>query len=282
MNAGLNAGLSASAEPNPNLIHTRIWDETGELDNAFATQRARCHGYDVYGAMLGRAGWSDMLFLLLRGEAPTAHQARQLDLLAVALANPGPRDAAVHAAMCGGVAGSTAAASLSAALAVGAGGNGGAREVLLAMQAWEACGTDMARWQAHIAAGPDTSVSIWPAAEPVPGFDPHGVSCATIVRQTLAALIGEAQSVFDEDPTRAHPLRWLAAERTALEALAGAPLAMAGVAAAALHALGFSAVQGEMLYLLLRLPGAAAHALEQTEMGFRKFPFYTIALEQTA
>ena len=34
-----------------------------------------------------------------------------------------------------------------------------------------------------------------------------------------------------------------------------------------------------MLFLMLRLPGAAAHALEQGEMGFRKFPFYTIEQE---
>ena len=50
--------------------------------------------------------------------------------LALALANPGPRDPMVHAAMCGGVGGSHAAASLIAALAVGAGQSGGAREVL--------------------------------------------------------------------------------------------------------------------------------------------------------
>ncbi len=256
---------------NPNLIHTRIWEEHSEADNAFATRGAHCHGYDVYGEMLGHAGWADMLFLLLRGEAPTAMQARQLDTLAVALANPGPRDASVHAAMCGGVAGSTAAASLTAALAVGAGSNGGAREVLLAMQGWEACGTDLALWQAHIAAEPDTAVSIWPAPEHVPGFEAHASAASTIVLQTLRALAGGAPA-----------LQWLEQQRAALEGAAGAPLAMAGVAAAALHALGFTAAQGEMLFLLLRLPGAAAHALEQTEMGFRKFPFYTISQEVAA
>lgn len=259
-------------DDNPNLIRTRIWQEQPEPDNDFATRAAFCHGYDVYGAMLGSAGWADMLFLLLRGEAPTARQAAVLDMLAVALANPGPRDPSVHAAMCGGVAGSTAAATLSAALAVGAGGNGGARELLLAMQGWAACGHDLALWRAHMLAEPDTAVSIWPAPEHVPGFDPHGLACTTIVRQTLDALCSVDQGTA---------LPWLATHRLALEAIAARPLAMVGVAAAALHDLGFTPAQAEMLFLLLRLPGAAAHALEQTEMGFRKFPFYAVQLQES-
>jgi len=53
---------------------------------------------------------------------------------------------------------------------------------------------------------------------------------------------------------------------------------MTGVAAAALSDLGFSPAEGEMLYLLLRLPGAAAHALEQQEQGYQRFPFYPVEL----
>ena len=270
---------------NPNLIHTRIWHEEPEPDNAFATRAAHCHGYDVYGAMLGHAGWADMVYLLLRGEAPGAAQARLLDTLAVALANPGPRDASVHAAMCGGVAGSTAAATLMAALGVGAGGHTGAREVLLAMQLWQACATDLAQWQARLAAPPDTAVSIWPRQEHAPGFDPHGRSTATIVRQALTTLAALENDAADgalaqlQDDGASGPLAWLAQHLAPVEAAAGAPLAMTGVAAAALHALGFSPAQGEMLFLLLRLPGAAAHALEQGEAGFRQFPFYTVAVQ---
>ncbi len=254
-----------------NLIHTRIWQEQPEPDNPFAIRSAHCHGYDVYGAMLGKAGWADMLYLLLRGEAPSARQARLLDTLAVALANPGPRDPSVHAAMCGGVAGSTAAATLVAALSVGAGGYLGAREVLLAMRLWAACGISLEAWRQQLAAAPDDAVSIWPRQEHAPGFDPHGVRTATIVLQTLACLAGISPGPH---------LGWLLAQRTALEAQAGCQLGMAGVAAAALHDLGFTPEQGEMLFLMLRLPGAAAHALEQHTAGFRQFPFFTIEAEQ--
>ena len=106
---------------NPNAIRSNIWREEPEPDNAFATRAAYCRGYDVYGEMLGHARWVEMLYLLFQKEAPTKLQADMLEALAVGLANPGPRDASVHAAMCGGVCGSTAASSLMAALAVGAG-----------------------------------------------------------------------------------------------------------------------------------------------------------------
>ena len=135
----------------PPSVRTRIWLEEPEPDNAFATRAAHCHGYDVYGQMLGHADWVDMIYLLFRGQRPTRSQADTLKVLAVALANAGPRDPAVHAAMCAGVGGSTAASCLMAALAVGAGQYGGGREVFLAMQHWTRCGTDLSAWQRELA-----------------------------------------------------------------------------------------------------------------------------------
>lgn len=257
-------------EKNTKQIHTRIWLEEPEPDNAFATRSAWCHGYDVYGDMLGRAGWVEMLYLLFRGEAPSAQQAALLETLALALANPGPRDPSVHAAMCGGVGGSTAASCLIAALAVGAGQLSGGRELFLAMEAWNSCGCDLNAWQRHLATPPDATASIWPTPEHPPGFDPHGVSTATTVKQTLACL-----AALSTEPR----LAWLDTNRSDLEAAAGCPLAMSGVAAAAFSDLGFTPEQGEMLHLLLRLPGAAAHALEHGKYGHKKFPFFGVELE---
>lgn len=251
------------------LIRTRIWREEPEPGNVFATRAAYCHGYDVYGEMLGQARWVDMLYLLFRGEAPSPAQADLLEALAVALANPGPRDASVHAAMCGGVGGSPSAACLMAALAVGAGGMSGGREVFLVMEAWERCGTDLAAWQIQFGTPASTKASIWPTPDHPPGFDPHGVGTALPVVQTLARL-----AMLSPGPR----LPWLMEHRDALEAMAGLPLAMSGVVAAALAELDFTPEQGEMLQLLLRLPGAAAHALEQRHHGYKKFPFFAIQL----
>lgn len=251
-------------------IRTRIWQEEPEPDNPFATRTARCHGYDVYGEMLGQARWVEMLYLIFKGEGPSSKQTELLEALAVALANPGPRDPSVHAAMCGGVGGSTAAACLIAALAVGAGQLSGGREVFLAMEGWNSCGSDLDAWRSRLATPTDSSASIWPTPEHPPGFDPHGVGTATIVRQTLSCLAGIGCG------TR---LIWLEANLSSLEAAAGSPLALSGVAAAAFSDLGFTPEQGEMLQLLLRLPGAAAHALEQSHYGHKKFPFFTVELE---
>jgi citrate synthase len=254
----------------PEQIRTRIWLEEPEPDNQFATRAAYCHGYDVYGGMLGQARWVEMLYLLFRGEAPSSAQTELLETVAVALANPGPRDSSVHAAMCGGVGGSTAAACLIAALAVGAGQLSGGREVFLAMETWNSCGTDIDAWLRRLTDPPDVTASIWPTPEHPPGFDPHGVSTPTPVKQTLARLAGISVE---------RRLAWLEANRSNLETAAGRPLAMSGVAAAAFSDLGFTPEQGEMLHLLLRLPGAAAHALEQWQYGHKKFPFFKVELE---
>lgn len=262
----------AAAEPRPvETVNTRIWREEPEPANAFATRAAHCHGYDVYGAMLGRASWAEMVWLLFRGEAPEPAQARLLEAVAVALANPGPRDPAVHAAMCGGVGGSTSASCLVAALSVGAGQLAGGREVLLAMQRHAACGLDLDAWCARLREAPARVASVWPAPEHAPGFDPHSQRISTIAAQALACFAGIGP---------APGLRWLAAQREALEHAAGCALSLTGVVAAALAELGFTPEQGEMLHLILRLPGAAAHALEQRELGHRQFPFFTIEHER--
>jgi citrate synthase len=279
------ASPTPSAQPaQPIHMQSRIWLEEPEPDNSFAARSAYCHGYDVYGAMLGKAGWADMVFLLFRGEAPSRTQAAVLEILAVALANPGPRDASVQAAMCGGVGGSPAASSLMAALAVGAGSLGGSREILLAMEAWAICERDPEAWKRHwprhgnapVSPGGATAspgnapVSVWPAAEHPSGFDPHGVRTATPVRQVLDRLAAA------DSASRA---AWLSANLESMEAAAGLPLAMTGAAAAAFMDLGFAPEAGEMLYLLMRLPGAAAHALEQGGYGHKRFPFYRMELQ---
>lgn len=256
--------------PSPrDLIHTEIWHEVPEADNPYAARSAYCRGYDVYGEMVGQARWIDMLWLLLRRELPAGPQLAALEALAVALANPGPREASVHAAMCGGVGGSTAAASLIAALSVGAGRCGGAREVHDAMALWERCGPDLAAWLAGPAAKSEP-VDVFPDSGHLAGFDPHGVSTPLAVRQALATL-----AAMGAGPCTA----WLHARREAVCAAVGLPLAISGVAACVLHDLGFSPDEGEMLYLLLRLPGAAAHALEQKAVGFKRFPFYALELD---
>jgi citrate synthase len=254
-------------------ISSAIWNETPEADNPFAASVCYCSGYDVYGEVLKKASWSEYLFLLFQGERSSKAQAGLLEALAIALANPGLRDHSVRAAMNGGVGGSTNAASLMAALAVGAGALGGGREIVVALDYWAHCRTNLDAWRQLLQESPQQDpAEIWPPMEHPPGFDPHGASCTKPVRQVLDYL-----STFD----CADALIWLKQNRERLEQFADCPLAMSGVAAAAFLDLAFNADQAEMLYLLLRLPGAAVHALEQKRFGIRKYPFFADAITLT-
>ncbi len=253
--------------------YTKIWREEPEADNPFAAKACYCHGYDVYGEVLHKASWIEYLYLLFQGERPSPAQAQLLERLAIALANPGPREASVRAAMNGGVGGSRNAASLMAALAVGAGQYGGGHEVYILLNIWQECGEDLDAWR-HRLRNPNEHYreDIWLPIEHAPGFDPNGESCPTPVQQTLALLSSISPGTA---------LAWLQAQREGLERELGYPLAMSAVAAAAFHDLGLNGHQASMLYLMLRLPGAAVHALEQRELGWKKFPFYGDAIELT-
>jgi citrate synthase len=69
-------------------------------------------------------------------------------------------------------------------------------------------------------------------------------------------------------------LCWLSQHREVFEAELGYPLALSGICAAAFYDLGFNPQMAAYLYLILRLPGAAMHAIEQQGFGWKKFPFF--------
>jgi len=254
---------------NKDIIYSQLWEEEATGDDLFTAQACYCGGYDVYRDILEQASYPEYLYLLFRGERPSPQFARALEILAIAIANPGPRDPSVHAAMCAGVGGSPAAAGLMAALAAGAGVSGGAREVFLCMQLWAHCANQLEAWQEalHTPCATGKKMEVWPATEHPPGFTPYSQHCPQPVRQTLAALAPHLNNGH---------IAWLQKHRESLEQTSDCPLAMTGVIAAALTDLGFTPAAGEMLTLLLRLPGAAAHALEQGETGIRHFPFFAI------
>jgi len=252
------------------VYQTTIWKEEAEADNPFAAQAYFCHGYDVYKHIVPNATWSESLFLLFKGERPSHQQAQLLEKLALILSHTSMRDASVRAAMNSGVSGATHAATLMAALAVGAGQYGGSHEINLAVQLWQRCGCDLGQWQSHLLAyqQPKTAhhvTDIWHDVEHPIGFDPNCPQCPMPILQalTLLAQISDGQA-----------LKWLYQQRAILEQTVNASLALTGVMAAAFYDLGFDEHQSEMLFLILRLPSAAVFALEQQQLGWRKFPFF--------
>ena len=247
-------------------LKTAIWRDEPEPDNPFAAARSFVHGYDLFGDLLPRASWFDYLLTLFVGEKPTPAASATLERLAIILANPGPRDLSVRAAMNGGVGGSVQASSLIAALAVGAGQYGGAQEVFALVSGWQRFGQQLDQWLDFLQnPNQDYVEDIWSPFEFAPGFDPHGVSCTTPVKQSLALLAELSPGTG---------LAWLQAQRTKLEAEIGKPLSLVAVVSAAFHDLGLNPQQANMLYLILRLPGAAVHAMEQEQLGWKVFPAY--------
>jgi citrate synthase len=271
------------------VYYSKIWHEVAEEDNPFSAKAIYCHGYNIVDDVLPKARFPEYLFLLFNGDRPDEAQERLMEKITIAIANPGMRDLSIRAAMNAGVGGSTAAACLIAALGVGAGQYGGAREVYTLVEQWHTNHKDIDKWRAFInnPNGIDARMSVWSKYQHIPGFDPNGNECPITVVETLNQLALEQANDC--------PLQWLAENRLELEniaktALKGiqqttkqpaevhndkfAPLTLTAVVAAAYYQLGFTAEQSEMLYLLQRLPGAAIHALEQKHNGWKKFPFF--------
>lgn len=258
--------------PKPAFTYTTgIWQDIPHDDDPFAPAISRCFGFDVHGDLLKNAGWFEYLLLLFKGEPPAHWQARLLEKVAMVLTNPGPRDASVRAAMAGGTGGSPDATVLIAALGIGAGQQGGAHEVETLVNAWSHCDTELTAWQAFFE-NPDKDYveDVWAPYEHAPGFAPHGARCAATIIHSLEYLASISQG---------HRLTWLQAQRPTLEKLQQKPLAMPAVIAAAFADLGLAPSQASMLFLILRLPGAAAHALEQRALGWKASPFYAPGIE---
>lgn len=254
----------------PSVINSNFWQEIEQPNDPFAADVVRCSGYDVYGELIRKASYFEYIYLLFKGERPSKEQGRALEILSIAIANPGPRDPAVHAAMCGGVGGSTSASILIAALSVGAGSYGGAREVFLMTQFWQQRTTNLTLWCELLNNPPAlTKDEVWPACEHPPGFAPYDSQCRLPVIKTLDELAAVLPNGH---------ISWLRENRLILEKSAKHPLSMAGLTATCLFDLGFSPSEAEILTLLLRLPGAAAHAIEQNNLGFRQFPYFNLDL----
>lgn len=252
------------------LIKTDIVHEIPSANDPYQCEAFLVRGADVHRDLSGNISWTEMLWKLMRASAPAPHQLQLLEVLSVALMNPGPRDPSVYAAMCGGTSRSTAAACLIAALSAGAGRYQGAREVFDCMVLWEQCGPNLSLWLTQL--GPRDADGVWPAC-PIPaGWDPQHPQTGAPVHALLAQLLASLPE------TDASALAWLAENMQAISEAFCAGCTMAMLAATVFKELGFSPAEGEMLFLLLRLPGAAAHSLEQSKLRFSEFPFPALKL----
>ncbi|MCI5121070.1 MAG: citrate synthase, partial [Candidatus Electrothrix sp. AUS4] len=77
---------------------TQLWQEEPLAENPYLATICRCHGYDIL-ELANKRSFIDVLFLLFQGELPDRTQGELLEVLMIALINPGPRHPATRASM---------------------------------------------------------------------------------------------------------------------------------------------------------------------------------------
>jgi citrate synthase len=241
---------------------TRIWQETPSPENPYVAEGARCHGYDLL-ELLEKARFCEVLFLLFRGELPTAPEAELLEKWLIASINPGPRHPATRAALNAGIGKTNAANILPVALTVLGGDHLGATEVKRSM-----------RYLAkHVAEDPGaTARHLLEREVRPPQGDWHVVAgfgsrfggidhLSRRIGELLAGLAGAGPA-----------LRWAGAFAAALE-----PQSLSwldpGIAAAVALDLGFNEYAAMGLFQVARAPGLLAHGVEMVGQPLTAMPF---------
>lgn len=242
-------------EPFAEKIPTNIFYEDPAADNPYIAQTSYCHGYDVFELMAKRS-YIDVVYLLFRGELPTAAQANLLQQLMIALINPGPRHPATRAAMNTGIGKTDPLHILPIASAVYAGEHAGAKEVENAMhffaKNFERAPQDVIREA---------------TADGALKMDGFGVRHGGI--ELMAVQLAGRLAALSNDHKFLH---WGQSVAQVLQN-GGVSWLTTGVAAAALLDLGFTPRAGACVFQLLGAPGLLAHGLEMAGKPILAMPF---------
>lgn len=234
-----SANVRSRGEKFTPRIETKITRETSAAHNPFLVEQCRMHGYDHL-ELIDRCEFSDVIFLLLRGELPEPGERRLFRRLSIALINPGPRHPATQASITAGVGKTLTVNVLPIALSIFGGEFDGAGGVEQAMRYYRRASRKPAAEAAAV-------------ANPPPGFGTLYGDPDTYAEKLLRHLLqGDGEYRI---------LDWV---RQLHELLRPRQLGIlkAGICAAALADLGFQPRQGNSLMQLMAAPGLLAHGLE--------------------
>lgn len=240
-------------EPFAEKTSTSIWYETPAEDNPYIAQAAYCYGYSIVELMAKRS-YTDVIYLLFRGELPSSDQAELLQHLMIALINPGPRHPATRAAMNAGIGKTDPLHILPISTAVYAGDYAGAKEVENAMHFFSNfCGKNIEEFYSSI--------------------DENNVPAGFGIRQGgIEIMAVQLAEHLQQLPGAGPALQWGDAFAKHLFST-GKSWLFTGVAAAALTDLGFSPRAGSCVFQLLGAPGLIAHGLEMAGKPILAMPF---------
>jgi citrate synthase len=273
------------------------WWATGISD--IEPGRIALRGYPIE-SLIGEASLPEMVWLLLRGDLPAAHQARLLEAALVAAVDHGPQAPSIAAARMA----ATCGVGLNSAVATGVNllgdVHGGAGQQCMELlqrlvDAAEPGPSARAGPDASARAGPDTdaapdpSARAGPDAEPDAGASLDALAAAEVARYRTAGayLPGFGHRFHPRDPRRdpllslvqaqvdaglvagRHLRAALALERRLSRGNRVVPMNIDGATAVVYGELGFPPELGRGLFVLSRSIGILAHAWEERERGGR-------------
>jgi len=249
-------------EPFVERTATRIWNEQASADNPYIAADVLCHGYNLLELMEKRS-FVDVFYLLFRGDLPTKAEAQLLQVLMIALINPGPRHPATRAAMNAGVGKTDPVHILPIASAIMGGEFQGAGEIEKAMRFFrkQQNADPQAIAESFVE---QKKLSVADAEFSLPGFGAHHGGVDLLVKKIamhLVSLDGAGSA-----------LRWGCQLAARLESH-GIGWLNTGIAAAVFSDLGFQPRAGGSLFQLLSAPGMVAHGLELANKPITAMPF---------
>ncbi|WP_062062253.1 citrate/2-methylcitrate synthase [Cellvibrio sp. OA-2007] len=233
---------------------TKIYLEQPSNDNPYIASAAFCHGYDL-NELMAKRSFTDVFYLLFRGELPAPEETQILQQLMIALINPGPRHPATRAAMNAGIGKTEPAHILPIGAALLGGDHHGGGLVEDAMR--------FLRKQ-HNTDATACAVDHLQSSTSIPGFGAYYGGVDLLACKHAAQLA--------QLPGAGKALHWGNQLSGALAAN-GMGWLMPGVAAAVLSDLGFQPKAGVCLYQLMGAPGLVAHGLELANKPITAMPF---------
>lgn len=243
-------------------IATRVSKELPSKENPYIAERCIIRGYDQI-ELARQRSFSDVVFLLLRGELPSKEQAELFATTLVLLCEPGPRHPATRAAMNAGAGKTRGAHILPIALSVLGGAHLGGEEVEAAMRFIR-----QEKRQAPSLVAERLFKQVTPPTEGdfhiAPGFGQRFAAIDTISHKFAKLLLGLDGA--------GKALNWCHAFAESLNKH-GYGWLMTGVAAAVFVDLGFHPRTGAGLFQFMGSPGMLAHGFEMLSKPMTALPF---------
>jgi len=246
-------------------LETKITEEIPSPTNPYHVKNMRIHGYD-HSALMEKCEFSDVIFLLFRGELPNDFERDLFRKLCIALINPGPRHPATQASITAGVGKTDTVNVLPIALTIYGGEFDGAANVESTMRYFRRASR---RPTNEVATALESNSDI-----EIPGFGQLYGDADPYAEALLNAFSSNSSSPL---------LSWIIALNTKLKQK-NIGISKAGLCAAILAELGFQPRQGNALMQLMAAPGLLAHGMEYankplTSMLFEPDECYEIEQE---